>query len=151
MSTKKDVLVSEDLTALNPPTPLYQLNTWLTYSPDEAHVYEPCFGPSETVPDMTIPLELMLERTQSGIPVPTRQDGYSDEDYPDIFKMDEFELAMFRESLAEQMTEMQDQLHIASKALEEKEELARKNAVTKQQEETDKKSEKEPVKKGDPA
>jgi len=113
----------------------YVLRTWLNYSVDDPDVYEYPKGESMTVPEMVPDLRLMLDRAASGLPVPTRNDGYSPEDYPDIFKMDEFELVAFREKLAEDMTKMDEELHVASKKLEEIEDAQRKINVTKQAEE----------------
>lgn len=130
-SSTQNLLSDESLASHN------ILRTWLnTFPPEDAITYEPPTGPSETIPDQVIDLRLMIDRATSGIPQPQRQDGYSEEDYPDIWKMDEFELAEYRESIAHQMVSMRDELHVASKKLEELERLANeeqsKKVVTKQ-------------------
>jgi len=139
MSTKQNATALE---VKEPQRPF--INTWLTFSPDQADVYEYVSPISETVPDMETDLRLMLERSASGIPVPMRNDGFSEDDYPDIWKMDEFELAAFREELADQMTNMKDELHVASKRLEEIQEEERKKSVTNTDEKPKKSAPKEP-------
>lgn len=47
---------------------------------------------SLTVPDMSMPLKTLIERYTRGLPIPTLQPIYSDEDYPDVEKMDFAEL-----------------------------------------------------------
>lgn len=126
--------------------PFFQ--TPYNFDPAAQTNFEHPVGVSETVPDQLIDLRLMLQRSASGIPVPMRQDGYSLEDYPDIFKMDEFELVEFRENLAHNMQVMKDELHVASKQLEDLENAARiqdqqrNNVVTNQQNSDDKPDEK---------
>lgn len=107
--------------------------TSANYSEDLANNFEYPVGESETVPDMTVDLRLMLNRQASGMMVPYHQAPYSEEDYPDFFKMDEFELAEYRLNLAHKMKDMEAELHASSKKLEEIQDQQRKNAVTEQQ------------------
>jgi hypothetical protein len=117
----------------------YTLTHWLNYNDADPIIFEYVSPISDTVPDMVPDLRLMLDRSQSGIPVPMRQDGYSEEDYPDIWKMDEFQVAEYRTNLAEEMQQMQQELHVSAKRLEELEEATRqqdeqkrKDSVTQQ-------------------
>lgn len=145
---KKDILLEETPIVVSP---THYIRTSLNYDPSEFDVFEYVDPVSETVPDQVMDLRELLQRSTSGIPIPTRADGYSEEDYPDIWKMDEFELAEFRENLAHKMQEMQSELHVSSKKLEELEEKARQDSaemakfrqdnVIKQQKEADKTAE----------
>lgn len=83
---------------------------------------------SETVPEMTVDLRSMIQRRNNGQIVPVHEGGYSEEDFPEVYKMDEVELMQYRLDLAEQMKEMTDELHYASKELERKQEEAKKVA-----------------------
>lgn len=89
---------------------------------------------SETVPDMTIDLRSMINRRQNGMTVPHMDGGYSEEDYPEVYKMDEVELMQYRLELAERMESMSHELHAATKKLEEQQQQESKNLVTKPQE-----------------
>lgn len=99
--------------------------TSANFSQDVATNFEHPFGSSETVPGMTIDLRLMLQRQAAGVPIPTHHGVYSDNDYPDFWKMDEFELSQYRLELAENMKRMSDELHLASKELERKQDEER--------------------------
>lgn len=84
-------------------------------------------GVSMTVPGQVIDLETLIKRSAQGLPVMGRQPMYSDrDDLPEFYKMDEIELIEYRLRLAEQMEEYREQLHVASKALEEKQKEERK-------------------------
>jgi len=101
-----------------------------TFSQDLLLNFEHPTGASETIPDMTIDLRLMLNRRASGMPIPSFEAPYSEDDYPDFFKMDEFELAEYRLDLAQKMQQMSTEMHNASKALERAQDESRKTSVT---------------------
>lgn len=85
------------------------------------------FGPSMTVPGQVMDLETLIRRSANGLPVMGRQPMYSDrDDLPEFYKMDEIELIEYRLKLAEQMEAYREELHVASKALEEKQKEDRK-------------------------
>lgn len=127
--------------------PVYAIETWLTYNPHRPDVYEYVSPISETIPDMVPDIRLLLERSSQGIPVPTRADGYSEQEYPDLFKMDEFEIAEFRENLAHQMQDLDQQLAVSTRQLDLLETERRNNVVTKQDLEDLKSEEKKEKKK----
>lgn len=107
--------------------------------------FEQVYGPSETVPEMVVDLRTMINRQENGMPVPMFGSGYAEEEYPDLYKMDEVELMQYRLNLAENMEEMSNELHVATKQLEEKQRLEneridkeRQEFVIKQQKEAEK-------------
>lgn len=75
--------------------------------------------PSETRPDMAIPLKTLLDRHRRGIAVPLRNPEYSDEDFPDFKNMDLAELQEYRENLAQDMLDWQEQEKSVSKRIAE--------------------------------
>lgn len=132
MSTKsKNLKVADQI--ISAQVRVRTVTTSANFSEELFNNFEYPEGVSETVPDMTVDLRLMLNRQASGMAIPYHEAPYAEEDYPDFFKMDEFELAEYRLDLAHKMKDMENELHISSKKLEELQEQQRKNAVTKQQ------------------
>lgn len=71
---------------------------------------EPAVGISMTVPDQTIPLKELIERHTRGLPVPTFVPLFSDEELPNIQKMDLAEIEEYKRQLAEDIEYYQSQL-----------------------------------------
>lgn len=86
--------------------------------------YQPAVGeinnsPSMTIPDMVPDIRTLIRRKAAGMSVPIFPAHYSPEDYPDFNKMDTVELIQYRTDLAEQMKDLEFELHSASKVLEQ--------------------------------
>jgi len=75
-------------------------------------------GISKTVPDMTIDLRTMINRRANGMTVPTHSLGYSDDDLPDLDKMDTVEILQYRTENAAQIEKLMADQHLATKKLE---------------------------------
>lgn len=82
-----------------------------TIKPDEGFG---AFGPSQTVPDMALPLKTLLERYVRGQDVATFKTEYETEEeaenFPDISKMDKLERIDALRNVAGQQLELRAQL-----------------------------------------
>lgn len=85
-------------------------------------------GVSETIPNMVPDLRTLIRRNHNGQMVPLMSGGYTNEDYPELDRMDKVELAQFRMDLADEMQEMKQKLHASAKELE-----ARQNGEKKEE------------------
>lgn len=76
-------------------------------------------GPSMTRPDSVVPLEQLLNHRQKGIPIPYFNGVFSEEDTPDIQKMDFLEIAQLREDTAAGIEAAKEDYHALTKQMEE--------------------------------
>lgn len=67
--------------------PLFRSQYNFTLGDVRKDVEDP-IGPSETIPDQSIPLNVLLQRHVRGLPVTSHTPTYSDEELPDVQKMD---------------------------------------------------------------
>lgn len=67
---------------------------------DDSGDYETPVGVSRTVPDMSMSLRELLEKHTRGFPVPQFQGVYSDEELPDLDRLDLTEIQEIREGVA---------------------------------------------------
>jgi len=75
--------------------------------------------PSLTEPEQVTPLELILNHRSRGIPVPIFNGVFSDQDTPDLMKMDFIEIAQLKETTLEGITQAKEDLHALTKRYEE--------------------------------
>lgn len=76
-------------------------------------------GISLTVPDMTMDLKTMIARRNNGMIIPMQDGQFYDEDYPEVYKMDQVELIEFRLRNAQRIEELLEEQHEATKLLEQ--------------------------------
>lgn len=83
-----------------------------------------------TVPDQSLSLSTLLERSARGLPVSAsqRQPLYSENDWPEFEKMDLAERQEYREKIAAEMLDLQEQ-HRAATTIIEKQKQAEKDAA----------------------
>lgn len=94
----------------------------------EEHMMEHPTGPSETIPGEVVDLASLIKRAMSGGQVMGFDDGYSDEDYPDLHQMDTIDIHTMRHENLEQIAQLQEQ----------EAEIARELAERKKQEKASK-------------
>lgn len=83
-------------------------------SPETSHLL-----PTMAEPQQVVPLERLLNHRNHGIPVPVFNGVFSEEDTPDIQKMDFVDIAYLKEQTAEGIKQSQEDLHALNKQYEE--------------------------------
>lgn len=93
---KKNVKATQPLSEI----PFKRFNrSTRNYHPGESPGdYEEPTGVSITVPDQTLSLRTLLDRHTRGLPVPMNQGTYSDQDLPDLNRLDFTEIDALKEA-----------------------------------------------------
>lgn len=77
-------------------------------------------APSLTEQNQVKPLEVLLRHRMQGIPVDEFRGEYSDNDYPDLDKMDFEQQYDYRQGLADEIENIQEEIQRTNKAMEAK-------------------------------
>jgi len=93
--------------------------------------------PSMTQPEQLQPLERILSHRNQGIPVPYFNGVFSDEDTPDLQKMDFIDIAQLRETTTQGIEQANEDLHAINVQMEKLRQEAY-NQAQKEQEEKEK-------------
>lgn len=75
---------------------------------------------SHTVPDQSPDLRTLLQKGAQGYQVPQLPGQYTEQEIPDLELMDQVEILMYREELAEQMERLKEEHHHYTKELEKR-------------------------------
>lgn len=87
--------------------------------------------PSMTEPEQVKPLETLLKHRMQGIPIPTFNGSFHQEDLPNVFKMDFIEIAEAREQTQERIAQLQEDHHNLTVELAKHHQPAEPQQVTK--------------------
>lgn len=91
---------------------------------------EPVDPVSMTVPDLSLSVSEIMDRYTRGLPLPSYEESWSEDDFPDFASMDLVELEAYREELAQQINFVQEESRLAALAQSKKElELAGNQSV----------------------
>lgn len=93
----------------------------MTYNPNAPENFEHVSSDSETVPDQTPDLKTMITK---GVATHVRDDGYSDDDYPDIEFMDKTEIEIARLENLQTIEDLKQRQHAYNRFLEQKKQQA---------------------------
>lgn len=75
--------------------------------------------PSLAEPQQVVPLERLLQHRNKGIPVPVFNGVFSEQDTPDIQKLDFVEIALLKEQTTEGIQQSKEDLHALNKQYEQ--------------------------------
>lgn len=95
------------------------VNHSLNYQFDQSKM-EIASSISQTVPNQDPDLKKLISQGLNGMPITQKIGQYTDTEIPDLELMDDVEILMYREELAERMDALKDEHHAFTKELEKR-------------------------------